>query len=202
MKKIILSGLILIALLSSQNVSAINGQEFGLSHGSVTHNAVSDVAASVAVAVFSLGYVEVDNLDFSGSFNLHYTLRPLRKLGVGAVLSYERSNGDVVCQRKICGTVKNTYLSVMPTLSFSWFDFKFVGMYSKVGLSYTFMKSKYNYFDSSAVDNDADDKANDGELWFQFSPVAIEGGLPNLKAFAEFGFGTQGLVNLGIKYKF
>lgn len=202
MKRLIACVLMIVSI-EAQNVFATNRNEFGVSYGLLTHNEVSEAVASVATAVFTLGYAtKVEDLNFSGSFNAHYVFRPVRFFGVGAVASYERAEGDVVSQKTKCGTVKNSYMSIMPTVTFNWFDFKVVGMYSKLGLSYTYIDSKYKYFDGTAGQSSLTETEKDHSVWFQFTPVAVEVGSPAIRGFAEFGFGCQGFVNLGLKYKF
>ncbi len=202
MKKII-ACLLMIVSIEAQNVFATNRNEFGVSYGVLTHNQVSEAVATVTTAVFSLGYAtKVENMYFSGSFNAHYVFRPVRFFGVGAVASYEFADGDIVGQKMKCGTVKNSYMSIMPMVTFNWFDFKVVGMYSKLGLSYTYIDSKYNYFEEMSDQIAYTETEKDHSVWFQFTPVAVEVGSPAIRGFAEFGFGCQGFVNLGLKYKF
>ena len=94
----------------------------------------------------------------------------------------------------VLGTVTNKYITVMPQLSLNWFDLKVFCMYSKFAVGYTFLKSEYKYEQSS-------DKNSDKRFALQVTPIAVEAGIPAVRAFVEFGYGNQGLVNLGVKFR-
>ncbi len=219
MKKILLSGLMLLALTSSQNAFAGKHHEFGFGYGLITHNQVAEFASDVKTNFdgatslnVSKDVFEVDDLEFSGSYSFHYVFHPINFLGIGVIGSYQTSEGNVVTGGGFgdalssfglsfgdaslpMGTVKNKYITVMPQLSLNWFDLKVFSMYSKFAIGYTFLKSKYEYADGSSVKND------DKRFALQISPIALEAGIPAVRVFAEFGYGNQGVVNMGVKFR-
>ncbi len=219
MKKILLSGLMLLALTSSQNAFAGKHHEFGFGYGLITHNQVAEFASDVKTNFdgatslnVSKDVFEVDDLEFSGSYSFHYVFHPINFLGIGLIGSYQTSEGDVVAGGDLddvfsgfgfsfgdldlpVGSVKNKYITIMPQLSLSWFDLKVFSMYSKFAIGYTFLKSEYDYVDGGS------EKNSDKRFALQISPISFEAGIPALRLFAEFGYGNQGIVNMGVKLR-
>lgn len=201
MKKILLSGLVLLALTSSQNAFAGKHHEFGFGMGVVTHNQVKEVVTDISSSVAS-ARLEIDDLDWSKSYNFNYAFHPINLIGIGLIASYQTSEGKVYESGAnwIGGNVTNKYLTIMPMLSLNWFDVKVFCMYSKFALGYTFVNAE---FDGNGIkDRVKNTKEQDHKMGFQATPIAMEAGLPFLRLFAEFGYGNQGLVNVGLKARF
>ena len=85
----------------------------------------------------------------------------------------------------------------MPTVKFNFVRKKNFGLYSKAGLGVTYRTESIDYDDGS---EDYSEKA----LLFnwQLSFIGVEAGSPYMRAFAELGFGEQGIVCAGLRYKF
>ncbi|MBR1556645.1 MAG: hypothetical protein IJ647_02615, partial [Prevotella sp.] len=95
------------------------------------------------------------------------------------------------------GESKNSYYTLMPAMKFDYLRKKHFGMYSKIAVGATLRKEKY---DSDNDSRDYDDSAV--HVNWQLSFVGIEAGSPAIRAFAELGFGEQGILQAGVRYKF
>ena len=78
----------------------------------------------------------------------------------------------------------------MPSVRFAWLDKKRVALYSKAAIGAT--------FDSGQYQGSHDDR---WEVAFQASAFGVEVG-GAFRGFLELGYGMQGIVNFGIKYRF
>ncbi len=195
MKKLFLC--ISVALLFEMgNVQAAN-HEVSVSYGIATHNSFIGSVESIGTGLFSLGTSKVD-YSYSGTLNLGYKFQPIKYVGLETVVNYESGNGKMYSKNELTGNSNVTHYSVIESVCLSWFNFKHVGMYSKLGVSYTVRKTQYDFVDKSKTL----DTKNESYWWFQITPVAIEVGSENLRAFTELGIGSQGLLAVGLKYKF
>lgn len=166
----------------------------------LTVNAKSELKNEIAVsygAVANSNFADVFTEAFtteSGSYfgpmaieYLHH-LSPL--ISIGAVGVYK--NHKVTFQGS---EISNSYITVMPAVKFSWYTSKCFGFYSKLCAGYTF-------FSVSGETKDMEDKENSGCFNFQASLVGLELGSQHVRGFAELGWGEQGLVCGGIRFKF
>lgn len=184
-------------LLGIGNAFASNYHEVSASYGMLTHNSVLGSMESLGTGLFSLGTSKVD-YNYSGSFNLGYKFQPFKLIGVETVMNYESGNGKMYSKNELTGSSSVTHFSFIESVCLSWFNFKHIGMYSKLGVSYTLRKTQYDFVDKSKSLNEQ----NDSYWWFQFTPMAIEVGSENIRAFTELGVGSQGFLSVGVKYKF
>ena len=159
-----------------------------------------DVLANVIVTVWTLGYVNVQNEEFSGAFTAQYLYRPKRWLAYGGSVTYERRTQDCMNKGTKVGEQKTSFVAVMPTVRFSWLNKRVVTMYSKVGAGMTFVSDHYkNLKDES---NTAKVENEDSHFAaFQVTPVGIQVGT-KVYGKAEVGFGNEGMFTIGIGYKF
>jgi len=188
----------MFALLPAANAQLeTNRHEVDLSYGVLTLGQVVDVFSDVVGDVFTLGHVTTENRKFTGAIGLQYVFQPVRWFGFGAVGCFDRSTADVFQKQEQVGTTATNYLTLMPITKFNWFDLKAFGMYSKLGFGYTIRTTKGENTRDNTTNNNTD-----GMVAFQFSPVCLQVGSPNIRAFAEFGMGSQGILNMGVKYRF
>ena len=89
------------------------------------------------------------------------------------------------------------YYTLLPTVKFNFVRKKNFGLYSKAGLGVTYRTESMDYDDGS-------EEYSDKALLFnwQLSLIGVEAGSPYMRAFAELGFGEQGIVCAGLRYKF
>ena len=135
--------------------------------------------------------------------------RHLNKLvSIGGIAAFNGYSRDMYCnwqdtetgrktEEKI-GKGKKYFATVMPAVKFDWLRKKNFGLYSKAAIGLTYMYEKQ-------VQNEGDKKVHDDKdfmLNFQASLLGVEAGSEKVRGFAEFGFGEQGILQAGIRYKF
>ncbi len=197
MRRLFILSLIVILAQGANAQFETKKNDLSLSYGVVTIAQVIDVVSDIAGEVFTLGNVTTKNREFSGAIGLQYAYQPVRWFGIGAAAVFERSTADVYQHDELKGTTKVNYFTLMPIAKFNWFDFKVFGMYSKLGAGYTFRNSETNNIETAETD-----KSNSDMVAFQFSPVCMQIGTPSIRAFAELGVGSQGILNVGVRYRF
>jgi hypothetical protein len=86
----------------------------------------------------------------------------------------------------------------MPSVKFNWLRKDHFGMYSKLAAGV----SLCNFKSENENKNSESETENQVKFNWQASLIGIEAGGSRLRAFAELGFGEQGIGLLGIRYKF
>lgn len=80
------------------------------------------------------------------------------------------------------------------------YDEKDFGLYSKAAIGATFVNAKVNKTNDGKNESNTENKTY---FAYQASFIGVEGGIPNLRAFVEGGFGEQGVIALGgVRVKF
>lgn len=106
----------------------------------------------------------------------HYFYRLNEKWAIGATAHYEQ-----VAKMEF-------YFGLMPQVKWSWFNRKYVSLYSRVAAGVMYA----NLINA------------DNRYWpdFQLSPFGVEAGWQHWKGFIDLGAGTQNFIQGGIMYKF
>lgn len=151
------------------------------------------------------------------SFNIHYEHTLNDHFGVGGCLGLEHlkmkqytekitSVGEETSPHGITytswdktyetGFLHRFMINIMPEAAFYWFRKKHTSMYSKVGVGVRLVK-EIREFNTKSFKNS---EFQEGQFIFQVSPVCLEVGGERLRAFFEFGYGEQGVVQYGIRY--
>lgn len=195
MKKVLL--LAAAILTAATNINAQNGydntkHEVAVSSGMITTSQLFDAYFGMAIAMAGAKY---SNGKFTGPFSAEYFYHVSEWFGVGGIVVFGSSRTDYATTTDEGttkeGTIDNRYFSVLPAMKFDWCRTKYFGMYSKLGLGYTFRTISIDNSDTPA-----------GHFNLQLSLLGIEGGWPRLRAFVEGGIGEQGMLAFGIRYKF
>ena len=123
-------------------------------------------------------------LDYWGPVSLEYFYRPSEKFGVGAIAAVGG------CKWDDSDDAKSTFFTIMPAMKYNWLNKSHFSMYSKLGLGLTvgdFKGSK--------------DKTNDTSFNWQCTLVGMDFG-GDFRGFVELGFGEQGILLGGLRFKF
>ena len=118
--------------------------------------------------------------------------------GVGGILAYGENKQDVYLLGDKDGVSKNTYLTLMPAVKFDWLRKKHFGMYSKLAVGATLRNEKYDSVETSNK-NDSDSEVH---VNWQASLLGMEAGGPTIRGVLELGTGEQGIILVGMRYKF
>lgn len=122
--------------------------------------------------------------------------------------TWQKNNGDgtaTVKSKEKIGHAKKYYVTLMPAVKFDWLRQKNFGLYSKVAFGLTYMHEKeIQETDDQGHDIGEKEVHSDSSFMgnFQLSILGIEGGSQTIRGFAELGFGEQGILLAGIRYKF
>ena len=147
---------------------------------------VSDIYNLFTKAMTSLvdGLTEVD-VDFAsaGSISAEYFHRMNDVISLGGIVSY--NNLSVIEDGQVSRKVN--YYSLLPAVKFQWYQREKFGTYSKVAVGATLK-----------TDSTLDPSLR---MSFHVSLLGLEVG-KRLRAFTEFGIGEQGLLVLGLRYRF
>jgi hypothetical protein len=192
---IILSAIAALLFVSSTASAQEHKNEISLSYGVGTETDIASFYADILTAIFN---VRADETTF-GSANLNYTYCLNKTIGIGATFSYARytcklldSDGNDDGSRQ-----KTNYFTVMPTIKANWLHKKIVTLYSRAGAGLIIGHTKN--IDKSS--NPQETTSTDYFFGFQLSPIGVEVGRACC-GFAEAGFGQEGILQLGVRYKF
>ena len=99
------------------------------------------------------------------------------------------------CKWDDSNDAKSTYYTIMPAVKYNWSVKKNVSWYSKAAIGLTLL--------SQSIDTKSTTKDDDTSTSFNFqaSFVGVEVG-GALRGFAELGWGEQGIILAGLRYKF
>lgn len=171
--------------------------EIAVGYGTINSSNVLDVFVDVVSAMFGARY---QNDKFIGPFSAEYFYHVSPLVGVGGIGVYNHHREDVVQNDQVTGKRTSNYFTIMPAVKFNWLRKEHWGMYSKIGAGYTHGEFTTTGKDSSGTYTEE----NTGLNLFNFhvSLVGIEAGNRSVRGFAELGFGEQGLINGGVRFKF
>ena len=192
--------MVAVAMMTAVNVNAqSNGydtkHEIAVSYGIDSNSQIIDAFENIGGALVGAKF---ENESFTGPISAEYFYHVKNWLGVGGILAYGQNKQDVYLLGDKDGVIKNSYFTLMPAVKFDWLRKSHFGMYSKLAFGATLRNEKYDSVDaSSKYDSDSEVHVN-----WQASLLGIEAGGRTIRGFAELGFGEQGIVLAGVRYKF
>lgn len=147
------------------------------------------------------------NDDCIGVINLDYTRHVTKMLGIGINVSYSKNNktyGYLVLgngeREALTSQSKEHNWTFMPTLKFNWFRRDCISLYSRISAGITF---KNEDGETTYSDNTVGPLTDSSRIFnFQASPIGIEAGNVQYRAFAELGIGQAGVIQAGLRYRF
>lgn len=176
MKKLFL--LSVLAIAAVLNISAQNEwkHEVAISYGP---GAFTDLNSS-----FFHGFFTGKQSSYIGAFGAEYFYRPKSALGVGLVGTFS------TCKWSDSDKARTSYIGIMPAVKYNWLYRDHLSMYSKLALGVII-----------GVDSGVDADKTRATFGWQASVVGAEFGSA-FRGFLELGFGEQGLLVAGLRYKF
>ncbi len=157
-----------------------------------------------------IGYTTYENEKNIPPVSVEYFHHTNKVVSFGAIVGFSGMSQDMYCNFQRSGSYTSTkekvgsghkyYITVMPAAKFDWLRKKNYGLYSKVAVGATLMIEK----EKQDVNGEKKTVHDDTDLMFnlQASLIGIEAGSQNFRGFAELGFGEQGLIVAGLRYKF
>lgn len=195
MKKIFL--LVAVSMLTITGVNAQDDdpkQAIGISYGWMSNSDWLNIFESVGSAIVGSSF---QNDKYFGPLALEYYYHLEPWISVGAIMSYGQLTEDVYFAGEKEGDLKNMYFTLMPAVKFDWLRRDIVSVYSKLGVGYTLRNESLKYDDSKYEDTNQ----SEFHVNWQVSLIGVELGR-KLRGFAEYGVGEQGMLAIGMRYKF
>ena len=186
--------------MATTNMSAQKGyddtkHEVAISIGGLSNSQWIDILEDVTTTIVGASYKDET---FTGPLSAEYLYHAKNWLGVGGVFVFGQSKQDMYLSSTKSGKCTNTYLTLMPAVKFNWLRTNNFGMYSKLAAGATLRSENIDYDDSSKSDY-----SHSGlHFNWQASLLGLEAGSSTIRAFAELGFGEQGVGLVGLRYKF
>lgn len=213
MKKVFIVAAMALTLLSANDSCAqvigkdiVNKNEFSVAYGVLSNSEWVEVFQEVVTVMFG-GHTKQKSTVGPVSAEYFYRVSPV--VGIGAVGAVASFKDDMLRQDVIPGTTTGetvetkigdytrSYFTFMPAAKFNWLRKEHFGMYSKVAAGISYVNTNTKDIDPSV----AEEKNKDVIFNFQASLIGIEAG-GQLRGFAEFGMGEQGVILIGIRYNF
>ena len=195
MKKFMMTLMAAMLLCGTMNAQE-NKHEISVSYGAGTTTDFIDGWGKVGALMFTGGTTTFENEKHFGPIAAEYFYRISPVVGVGVIGVYEKTTEEAHYRGTKIGKTTRSDISVMPAVKFNWLRKQNWGMYSKIGAGVTFEKKK-------ETDDEKNTSKSDNATMFNFQVTAlgVEFG-KTVCGFAEVGFGEQGAVLAGRRYKF
>ena len=168
--------------------------EIAVSYGQLSNSDWMNVFDEILTAPFNgSGKSDSKNENYFGPLAVEYFYNLNKVVGIGGIFTIGHYSYDLYRDDVFQGEVNNNYYTLMPAAKFNWLRSTNFGMYSKLAIGATYRTEKDEHIDYSD---------NSIHLNWQVSFIGIEGGLSKFRVFAELGFGEQGVLLGGLRYKF
>lgn len=173
---------------------------FGGYNNSIWINGFSDIGIE---CLETTNYYR-ENVRFLGSFSAEYFYHVKPWLAVGGVVSYSQHREDIFFPTEgnnpnnVVGGTKNYFVTLMPAMKYDWYRRKKFGMYSKLALGATLRREKSELY---VLSQDNLSRTQILLNW-QLSYFGLEVGSHKFRFFNEYGMGEQGIIILGLRYRF
>lgn len=195
-KKFINTVIAAIVLFAVSNASAqeVTKREVFQLSVSVGKGSTSEIG-SVLGGAFSCN-IDGENTKFTPCFNFQGMVNINNHVGMGLTLCSQKS--VTYTDNFDNGKYNNFHFSVLPTFRVYWLNTNVLSVYSKVAAGMSF---DYEFIYNSVNHPTAEfNKSN--HFSYQMSPIGVELGAKHFRAFAEAGYGVEGLLQAGVRARF
>ena len=165
----------------------------------------STLVTGIVTGGHYVGYVDYDNESYTPPIAVGYYRHVSKLIAVGGYVGFNQYKRDMIgrweatdgssSHKDKIGEAKRTNFSLMPSAKFHWVRTKYFGFYSKVGIGVTFSSEKQDT-------GDKDYSGSDTFFNYDITPIGLDAGTPQFRAYVELGIGEQGMGCLGLRYKF
>jgi len=203
------------AVVTTKDGYQFPANEISLSYGRVSQPGFIYTVGGVFGSLFSLGYARVSTSVSTGAFGVEYMRYVHPHVAVGAGMTYENyflgfdqrqgtdADGNAYYSK---GPVQSHHVvTVMPAVKFPWFSKPHVSMYSKLAAGLAIYHSPTVSVEGVDSDGNTQTKTVDGSdalnVAFQVTPVGVDFGGDLVRGFAELGWGYQGMLSMGVRFR-
>lgn len=195
--------------------------ELSLSYGRASVPGIAMTLGAILGAAFTAGLARPDSYQASGAIGAEYYHYFNEHFAVGgdfifesSRLSWEQyagkdSDGNSIYRPGTSNT--NYFLSLLPGVKWRYLSHPKFGMYTKAGFGGMMVYSPSYTTTETTTDPDTGNQNTDtivhdaGRSFsyaLQLTLLGMEGGERSVRWFTELGFGMQGLLSAGIRYRF
>jgi len=174
--------------------------EFALGWGRGTTNEVGNAISELGLQIFSLGNVQRTDFQHTGASRVSLKVAPYDRLTIGASVTYEQINSNVMSQDVVVGDQKLYFLTGAFELDYRYITTESFQMYFSLGGGGTLLYDVFNDNDTSPETFSGYNEIYDPYPNFHANLLGFRFGT-NLGIFAEFGFGYKGIVNVGLSFQ-
>ncbi len=191
-KKII--ACVAVAMMTTLSVNAQafeNKHEISISYGQLANSDWMNIFEDILTVPFQ--GAKRENETYYGPIGVEYLYRLDKTVSVGGLAVYGHRGYDLYEKDVNRGKMTNDYITLMPAVKFTWKNGSYYGVYSKLAAGVTYRMEKSD-------DIDYDEK----HLHFnwQVTLLGAEFGSSRFRGFVDLGFGEQGVLSAGLRYKF
>lgn len=192
MKKILVMAVAAMMAATSANAQDEQRHEVGVFYGIQSASNILSVYSSMISA--SAG----DRSAWWGPVGAEYYYHITPVVAVGGI--FELAGCKAVDEKTGSKDLRETFITVMPSVKFNWLRKKHFGMYSSLSAGLMIL--------SVSCDENlkaSDPKAKDETLasfMFHATALGMEFGSPVFRGFIEAGLGEKGILCAGLRYKF
>ena len=176
MKKFIFTLALTLVATLGLNAQSEWRNEISISYGV---GAFTDLSSSYLDGIFP-----GKQTSYIGALGAEYFYRPKSRLGVGLVGTFS------TCKWNENDKARTKYMSIMPAVKYNWLYRDHFSMYSKLALGLLL-----------GIDSSEHSDKTTASFGWQASAVGAEFGNA-FRGFVELGFGEQGILVAGLRYKF
>ena len=174
----------------------------------LTSIAISAAVTTAVTGGYGTGNYSYGDESYIPTITAEYYYHVNKLIGLGGFVAFNGLDRDMYAEwrnndtgkkhKQKTGEASRRNFSIIPTAKFDWLRKKNFGMYSKVGVGVTFMHESQK--DDVANGTDFSDTTIAPNI--QLSFLGLEGGSESIRGFVEAGFGEQGILLAGLRYKF
>ncbi len=181
------------------NMKDIPRNDIRLSYGMMTMGEMSLALNELMFGIFFIAPFSQDSVlnlgtNGYGAFSFQYQYRVSKVISIGGLFSFNPGVSEIRFNKKTSLQMANYFMTLMPRVDFTYVNKGIFSMYSGFAIGVTYAILKINYSDQTDV------VTTGWTLGMQLNFIGIRIG-KDIGGFAEFGFGSQGLVNFGISAK-
>jgi len=180
-----------LGLATTASAQQFRENEIGVALGAGSATQIAEIY--MQILLYESGAFTEDN--FIGPFSAEYFRYVYDNVALGGIFCYTQYTKDITKDGNK-GQYKDNYYTLMPALKFLWVNGKNFGLYSKVAAGVT-----YSSWKDRERETDAWHKDHAVLFNYHASVLGIEVGA-RIKAFAEIGYGEQGIGLIGLRARF
>jgi len=197
-----LIALIIASLISITDMSAQRrgSTELAFGWGRLSTNEIGNGISELGLQLFTLGDVQRTDFQHIGASRVSLKVAPYDRLTIGASVTYEQINSNIMLLDAVVGNQKLYFLTGAFELDYRYITTESFQMYFSLAGGGTVLYDVFDTDDTSPETFDSYNEIYDPYPNFHANLLGFRFGT-NLGIFAEFGFGYKGIVNVGLSFQ-